>query len=181
MAYHIGDCPECGARLLIEYKDANKYDDLDLTESYINITYIAECWKCGAHVEATICSNIEEQPMEIHVIKNQKLAKGIKEALKDRPDLSEAVPYSFLKTRNLTEAEAMEEKAGKWKIMTFCAFGENFCESCKKKQYVDLVIREKRTPSNQLKGRIKVVQEADLICNICKYPTKATHTVIFHD
>ena len=87
MGYHIGDCPNCGARLLVEYKDANKYYELDLTSSTIELTYIAQCWKCGSIVKATICSNIDEQPMEIKLVSVKEIEEGI----------------SSIKTRNLME------------------------------------------------------------------------------
>lgn len=65
MGYHIGDCPKCGARLIVNYEDANKYEDIDLTDSNLEVTYIVECWKCGSMVRSVIASNIDETVMEI--------------------------------------------------------------------------------------------------------------------
>lgn len=96
MAYHIGDCPKCNARLLIEYKDANDYYDADLTSSTIDLTYHARCWKCGAIVRAVICSNIEEQPMSI-------------EEIAEEPEVADII-FNILPTRDLSKAEAMEAK-----------------------------------------------------------------------
>ena len=95
MAYHIGDCPKCGARLLVEYKDANEYEEIDVTESTLDLTYVARCWKCGAIVEADIQSNIDEQAMDI------KLTEEQDEVIAD-------CLYKIVPTRNLSEAEAKE-------------------------------------------------------------------------
>lgn len=90
MAYHVGDCPKCHARLLIEYERANDYDDIDLTQSYVEITYTVRCWKCGTVCEVIIASNLDEEPMKIKIVRN--------------PD------GLILDTRDLSKSEAMTVK-----------------------------------------------------------------------
>ena len=70
MAYHVGDCPKCGARLLLEYESANDYDDVDLTQSYVELTYTVKCWKCGTVCECVIASNLDEEPMKIKIVRH---------------------------------------------------------------------------------------------------------------
>jgi len=96
MAYHVGDCPKCGARLLVEYTNAMRYEDIDLTSSTINLTYIVKCWKCGAIIESTICSNIDEQPMEVNV----------KEEDGDYLDAC----YDIVPTRDLSDVEKKRDE-----------------------------------------------------------------------
>lgn len=92
MAYHIGDCPKCGARLLVEFEDANDYYDIDLSTNPIDITYHAKCWKCGTIVEAIISATFDETPMSIYVVQS-KYAEHI---------------YNVLKTRDLSKWEKSE-------------------------------------------------------------------------
>jgi DNA-directed RNA polymerase subunit RPC12/RpoP len=68
MGYYIGNCPNCGARLIVEYEKANNYFELDLSSSHLEITYIVKCWKCNKIVEATIWADIDEFPLKINLV-----------------------------------------------------------------------------------------------------------------
>ena len=69
MAYVLGNCPKCGARLLIEDSQGNDYDEIDVDCATVNLTFVVRCWKCGSVVKSIIASNIEEVPMEVKLMK----------------------------------------------------------------------------------------------------------------
>jgi len=67
-----------------------------------------------------------------------------------------------------------------WEQITFCGFEKRYCVVCHKRTSHDLVIKRRIFQSDELPGRMKEILEAELICNVCKYPNKPTHTVIQH-
>jgi hypothetical protein len=70
--------------------------------------------------------------------------------------------------------------ADDWEQRLFCGFEKRYCVVCNKRTFHDLVVRRRVFPSDELSGRMKEILEAELICTICKYPNKPTHTVIQH-
>lgn len=81
MNIYIGDCPYCKSRLLVEI---NEYYTIEVDDSILILSYIAECWKCGKVSKSELASNIEEQIMS-------------QEGLEHISDIHSCVPISLTK------------------------------------------------------------------------------------
>jgi hypothetical protein len=91
MVFRLGNCPKCGARLLIDSNNENDYDEIDVDCTIVNLTYVVKCWKCGSIVKSLIASNIEEVPMKVRIMKRD-------------------IPVIVLETKNLAEIEPKKNR-----------------------------------------------------------------------